>query len=132
MVECLVDANKTHVSKVSKVFHKSFKNITMNSVLIVENFDKQLKLDTKLDSTVVSIRSRKLRGKSTLEELEIEALHIPRDNMTTVESSTKEVFRKIKLHSDSSGFRSPLKQINNQLVSSNTNTSGTDKKSRSN
>ena len=127
MVECLVDANKTQASKVSKVFHKSFKNITMNSVLIVENFDKQLKLDTKLDSTVVSIKSRKLKGKSTLEELEIESLKIPRDNMATVECS-KEVFRKIKLHSDSSGFRSPLKQINNQLVSSNSNTSGANQK----
>ena len=37
--------------------------------------------------------------------------------LITESENTKELFRKVKLHSDSEGFRSPLKQISNQLVS---------------
>ena len=38
-------------------------------------------------------------------------------DLITESKNTKELFRKFKLHRDLEGFRSPLKQISNQLTS---------------
>ena len=79
-----------------------------------------------LNSTV-PVNSRKLRVQekdeinllkeleSASHQLEHHATTIAVENPNNAEENSKDFFRKVKLHSDSNGFRSPLKQISNQL-----------------
>ena len=77
-----------------------------------------------LNSTV-PVNSRKLRvqeNEINLKELESASNRLEHHYTTTIAventnagENAKDLFRKVKLHSDSNGFRSPLKQISNQL-----------------
>ena len=99
---------------------KSFKNITMNNTIGVgagkngakylRSFDDAWPENRSLKSAV-RLSSRKISKESNV----IEELAKSADWEEGREDPSKEVFRKVKLHSDSEGFRSPLKQINNQL-----------------
>ena len=125
-------------SKSARIFCKSFKNITMNNTIGVSRKNDHTKVENehvfevvdipfeedlvtvstsnKLNSTV-PIKSRKLKiqdEKSELQDLETLKVAAALDNS----ENSKDLFRKVKLHSDSVGFRSPLKQISNQLSSS--------------
>ena len=99
---------------------KSFKNITMNNTIGVSRKNSmQLKafaltFDDKGQSTSFRICSRKAAAAMT--ELE-NTVDIP-ITVTAADpenKADKELHRKVKLHSYSEGFRSPLKQISNQL-----------------
>ena len=70
-----------------------------------------------LNSTV-PVNSRKLRVQEN--EINLKELADRLEHTTTIAvennaENAKDFFRKVKLHSDSNGFRSPLKQISNQL-----------------
>ena len=125
---------------------KSFKNITMNNTIGLsvaaasagKNLMRNFQAVSFNDESImkkglekgIPFLSRKMISKTAetvanntiaiVDELNKVALCV--DNVAAaavVESeNSKEVFRKVKLHSDSEGFRSPLKQINNQLTSS--------------
>lgn len=112
------------VSKSSRVLGKSFKNITMNNTIGVGM--KLNVIDIPITSLVtsqdlkatVAVSSRKM-VKSEDEIDAIEQLANAEANnpvMISNDENPKSVFRKVKLHSNSMGFRSPLKQINNQLL----------------
>jgi hypothetical protein len=121
----------------ARVLGKSFKNITMNNTIGVSaksarrNYLEVIVNDIPLSSSsdpvpannhksfnsVVSVISRKMedtKKEATMQVVVVDQLEEIAANANS-ENPNKEVFRKIKLHSDSSGFRSPLKQINNQL-----------------
>ena len=126
---------------------KSFKNITMNNTIglsvaaanVGKNLMRNFQAVSINDESImkkgleksIPFLSRKMISKTTeavggnntiavVDELNKVALCV--DNVAvaaaTESENSKEVFRKVKLHSDSEGFRSPLKQINNQLTSS--------------
>ena len=119
------EANKTTAeveeSKKSggRILSKSFKNITMNNTIGVSRKNSmQLKAfamsfnggrDASNLTFKLDIRSRKASAElEKVAELEME------------NTAKKELHRKVKLHSTSEGFRSPLKQISNQLATSGT------------
>ena len=114
------DQRKLSKPNKSRVLSKSFKNITMNNTIGVggkSNIFKNLEvisfhdglLQSKTLEKSVPFVSRKMACHGdAIEELNQDSI---------VAENNKDIFRKVKLHSDSEGFRSPLKQINNQLVS---------------
>ena len=132
-----VQDDEVAFSKSARMLGKSFKNITMNNTIGVSRKNDHTKVENenlievvdipfeddlvtvatknKLNSTV-PIKSRKLRIQDEKSELHLESLKVAAalDNS----ENSKDLFRKVKLHSDSIGFRSPLKQISNQLSSS--------------
>ena len=133
-----VQDDEVAFSKSARMLGKSFKNITMNNTIGVSRKNDHTKVENenlievvdipfeddlvtvatknKLNSTV-PIKSRKLKiqdEKSELQDLESLKVAAALDNS----ENSKDLFRKVKLHSDSVGFRSPLKQISNQLSSS--------------
>ena len=114
---------------------KSFKNITMNNTIGVGgkaggggpanyiktiSFEEAWPQNRSLESAV-RLSSRKISKQNdnvVVDELasQVAADVAEQETSSSENNQTKEVFRKIKLHSDSEGFRSPLKQINNQLT----------------
>ena len=116
-----IGANQTteveESKKSGRILSKSFKNITMNNTIGVSRKNSmQLKAfamsfnggDVSNNVTFkMEICSRKAKA-----ELE-KAAEVELEN-----SAKKELHRKVKLHSTSEGFRSPLKQISNQLATS--------------
>ena len=99
-----------------RILSKSFKNITLNNTIGVSRKNSmQLKAfamsfsagDASNLTFKVDICSRKATAASEKNaELDLE------------NTAKKELHRKVKLHSTSDGFRSPLKQISNQLATS--------------
>lgn len=106
-----------------RVLSKSFKNITMNNTIGVSgkmNILRNLEvvsihegLTNKTLEGMVPFHSRKMASEEApaMDELYVAASTVE----VKEDQKDKEIFRKIKLHSDSDGFRSPLKQISNQL-----------------
>ncbi len=109
---------------------KSFKNITMANTIGISggksrlgSADLSVKLfDIPLETTstgkdIVMLTSRKRANNKADESVnEDRPVNTPTE-AENPDAGQKSLFRKIKVHSDSSGFRSPLKQINNQLQS---------------
>ena len=114
---------------------KSFKNITMNNTIGLsaggggKNFlrhfqsvsiNESIMLKKGLEPNVESRKSQKMKtATNTSTAVAVEDLNQAASSVELITESenTKELFRKVKLHSDSEGFRSPLKQISNQLTS---------------
>ena len=119
---------------------KSFKNITMNNTIGLsagvsgggggKNFlrhfqsvsiNESILLKKGLEPNVESRKSQKmiLKTATNTTAVAVEDLNQAASSVELITESenTKELFRKVKLHSDSEGFRSPLKQISNQLTS---------------
>ena len=114
---------------------KSFKNITMNNTIGLSaggggiNFlrhfqsvsiNESIMLKKGLEPNVESRKSQKMKtATNTSTAVAVEDLNQAASSVELITESenTKELFRKVKLHSDSEGFRSPLKQISNQLTS---------------
>ena len=116
---------------------KSFKNITMNNTIGLsagggggKNFlrhfqsvsiNESIMQQKGLEPNVESRKSRKmiLKTATNTTAVAVEDLNQAASSVELITESenTKELFRKVKLHSDSEGFRSPLKQISNQLTS---------------
>ena len=115
---------------------KSFKNITMNNTIGLsgggggKNFlrhfqsvsiNESIMLKKGLEPNVESRKSQKmiLKTATNTTAVAVEDLNQAASSVELITESenTKELFRKVKLHSDSEGFRSPLKQISNQLTS---------------
>ena len=114
---------------------KSFKNITMNNTIGLsaggggKNFlrhfqsvsiNESIMLKKGLEPNVESRKSQKMKtATNTSTAVAVEDLNQAASSVELIAESenTKELFRKVKLHSDSEGFRSPLKQISNQLTS---------------
>ena len=118
----------------TRLLSKSFKNITMNNTIglsaggvgknILRNFQavsiNESVMNKGLETNNIPFLSRKMitqkaTDSATVEELNQAASSV---DVVTEPENAKELFRKVKLHSDSEGFRSPLKQISNQLTSS--------------
>ena len=115
---------------------KSFKNITMNNTIGLsaggggKNFlrhfqsvsiNESIMLKKGLEPNVESRKSQKMILKTAtnttafaVEDLNQAASPV---ELITESKNTKQLFCKVKLQSDSEGFRSPLKQISNQLTS---------------
>ena len=117
---------------------KSFKNITMNNTIGLsagvsgggKNFlrhfqsvsiNESIMQKKVLEPNVESRKSQKmiLKTATNTTAVAVEDLNQAASSVELITESenTKELFRKVKLHSDSEGFRSPLKQISNQLTS---------------
>lgn len=104
--------------KNGRTFSKSFKNITMNNTIGVvagktnlRIFEPMTILNKTMDRSV-PFTSRKMAASEEV----IEELGKAASSAAPIEiDKSKDIFRKVKLHTDSEGFRSPLKQINNQL-----------------
>ena len=107
-----------------RLLSKSFKNITMNNTIGVSRknsmqlkafaltFDEGCKLLQTNSKSSFRICSRKTDAAGGPREPAVDAA--AEDHSENYPD--KELYRKIKLHSYSEGFRSPLKQISNQLV----------------
>ena len=134
------DVTKKHVkpnAAARSLQSKSFKNITMNNTIGLsaggggKNFlrhfqsvsiNESIMLKKGLEPNVESRKSQKMILKTatnTSTAVAVEDLNQAASSVELITESenTKELFRKVKLHSDSEGFRSPLKQISNQLTS---------------
>ena len=132
------DVTKKHVkpnAAARSLQSKSFKNITMNNTIGLsaggggKNFlrhfqsvsiNESIMLKKGLEPNVESRKSQKMKtATNTSTAVAVEDLNQAASSVELITESenTKELFRKVKLHSDSEGFRSPLKQISNQLVS---------------
>ena len=101
--------------KACRLLSKSFKNITMNNTIGVSRKNSmQLKAFalTFDEGSSFRIGSRKTEAAANVFEDQSE-------NPQPTVQVDKELYRKVKLHSYSDGFRSPLKQISNQLVKAN-------------
>lgn len=115
----------------ARLQNKSFKNITMNNTIglsvgknLLRNiqavsFNESIMKKGLETPNAVPFISRKMisqtpSNKTVVEELNKVATCV--DIVAPESENPKELFRKVKLHSDSEGFRSPLKQINNQLT----------------
>ena len=132
------DVTKKHVkpnAAARSLQSKSFKNITMNNTIGLsaggggKNFlrhfqsvsiNESIMLKKGLEPNVESRKSQKMKtATNTSTAVAVEDLNQAASSVELITESenTKELFRKVKLHSDSEGFRSPLKQISNQLTS---------------
>ena len=102
-----------------RLLSKSFKNITMNNTIGLggKNILRKIE-DISYNEGIAAIPflSRKMAvysetGNNTIDEL----TKVARKVETSDIENAKAVFRKVKLHSSSEGFRSPLKQIHSQI-----------------
>jgi len=114
----------------ARLHSKSFKNITMNNTIglsVGKNLLRNIQavsfnegiMKKGLETTTVPFISRKMSSQTPSNNTVVEELNKVAtcvDIVAPESENTKELFRKVKLHSDSEGFRSPLKQINNQLT----------------
>ena len=125
------DEELAHKVKYStRILSKSFKNITMNNTIglggktnLLRNLEV-ISINEGIMSKSIGafpFSSRKMAvfsdslANNTIEELGKAASTVEPNEM----ENSKAVFRKVKLHSNSEGFRSPLKQINSQIVENN-------------
>ena len=132
-----IDANETEgkvgaakVKPNTRLHSKSFRNITMNNTIglsVGKNLLRNIQavsfnegiMKKGLETTTIPFTSRKMISQTPANNTVVEELNKVAtcvDIVAPESENTKEVFRKVKLHSDSEGFRSPLKQINNQLT----------------